>query len=173
MENKVWKENVKLRNGIRSFRFKTREIPTEKKQVESVKNSLVILGGTVFIALLSLYFSNYSQNVLKISIFAILINCYKIFQVLTVPLLKLDETGLQLRTVKIPWNRIKKIHTKWNERGILNLEIYLENGKVVKEKVENLQIVDEFYVHQFIRAFKKKYRNKYKFVHSHAQRKSF
>ena len=172
MENKVWKENVKLRHGIRSFRFKTREIPTEKKYVESVKNSLVILGGTVFIALLSLYFSNYSQNVLKISIFAILINCYKIFQVLTVPLLKLDETGLQLRTVKIPWNRIKKFDLNWNNR-MLNLEILLNNGKIANEKVEYFHFMDYVYLHQFIRAFKKKYRNKYKFVHSHAQSKSF
>ncbi|KIA89066.1 hypothetical protein [Kaistella jeonii] len=138
--------------------FSVCEIPIEKRYIESKTNSFIILIATSVLVGIILYATDYSENIVKIGIFALLFNLYKIYQVYFLPLLILNEKGVELRAVRVTWKNIKRIEISWKQ-GTLHLQINLLNGKVVNEKVEKFRLMDYIYLHPTLRAFKRKYRN--------------
>lgn len=155
-------ERINNLHICRLNKFSLLEIPKEKKYIESKTNSFIILIATGVLFGFSLYATNYSENTLKIGIFALLFNFYKIYQLYFSPLLLLNEKGIEIRAVKIAWKNIKRIEISWKS-STLHLQINLQNGKIVNEKVKNFLFMDYIYLHPILRAFKRTYRNKYTF----------
>ena len=142
--------------------FSVWKISGEKKFYESKINSFITLGATIMILGVLFFFTDYKENILKVGIFAVFFNLYKIYQAYFVPILLLNENGIELRAVKIPWTNIKRIELNWQNHNF-RLKITLINQKVMNEKIEGFHFMNSIYLGPTIRAFKRKYRNKYTF----------
>ena len=154
---------LKLRHEIRYYSFSVRDIPQEKKYYESPWNSLFGLLVVLVIAAIIFYFSSHKDVVIKVALFSIVFCCYKIFLAFTKPIIALNKNGIELRAVNIPWRNISSLDLIWNSHN-LYLEFRLKNGKVTKEKVENLNFqLDYIYLEPIIRSFRRKNRTKYIF----------
>lgn len=151
---------IRTLHFCRFNRFSLIEIPKEKRYIESKTNSFIILIATIVLVGISLYATDYNENTVKIGIFALLFNLYKIYQVYFSPLLILNEKGVELRAVRVTWKKIKKIEISWKQSN-LHFQINLLNGKVVNEKIENFQFMEYINLYPTLRAFKRKHRYKY------------
>ena len=150
----------KLLHQSRTYKFGIIEIPDVKKYFESSKGFILTLIFSILLFTFLFLFSEYKEWALRIGIFAILFNIYKIFKILTEPSLKLNNKGIYFNSIRFYWKDIKKIKTNW-ENGNMFLNITLNSGKLVKEKIENFNIYDFLKINLTVRSYKRKYRNKF------------
>lgn len=154
---------IMLRHEDRKSKFSFIEIPKEKKYFESPITA--ILGLVLIFLVMSVFFylTSHKDFIIKVAVFAFIFGLYKIFLAFAKPILALNENGIELRAISLPWRAIRTIELQWKSK-VLYLTLNLKNGKVVKEKVENLSFQKDYiFLENIIRSFRKKHRKEFIF----------
>lgn len=147
----------------RSIKFSSVEVPDEVKYFGNKRAVVITFVFTVVLFVVIFLFTEYKEWAVRIGIFAVFFSLFKIYQVYSNPLLKLDKKGVHFQSTRVAWTRIKKLTPKLEKQGLI-MEILTFDGKLIKENLQELKFHDVLSIYSSTRAFKKKYRNPYKFI---------